>query len=152
MYIPDLGLRAAVEQAVRYARARLAARDPARQVIVHGDPHAENVLKVEYPRRGAETGFVFVDPEGFRCEPEYDPGVVLRGWNSVLCESTNPSVILREWCEQLARTTATDAEAIWQWAYLERVSTGLYLQHHGLTELSGPFLVTARKLLGSSSR
>jgi streptomycin 6-kinase len=137
----------AVDQALHYARVRLVASDPTRQVIVHGDPHAENLLQVKSARIGAETGFVFIDPEGFRCEPEYDLGVALRDWNSALLASPNPHSTLLDWCEQLAQITSTNAEAIWQWAYLERVSTGLYLHHHGLKEIGDPFLTTACKLL-----
>jgi streptomycin 6-kinase len=90
---------------------------------------------------------VFIDPEGFRCESEYDLGVALRDWNAQLTASTHALADLRRWCESLAGITATDAEAIWQWAYLERVSTGLYLKHHGLPNLGQPFLETATRLL-----
>lgn len=143
----DPELRAVVDQALRYARERLAARDPARQVLVHGDPHVGNLLPVEASRPGAETGYVFVDPEGFRCEPEYDLGVALRGWNARLLASSGPQSELRAWCEQMARAAGAEAEAVWQWAYLERVSTGLYLGHHGLPQLGAPFLEVARRLL-----
>jgi streptomycin 6-kinase len=83
----------------------LNARDASRQVLVHGDPHTENLLRVQNVRPGAETGHVFVDPEGFLCEPEYDLGVVVRDWNTQLLISTNPHAQLRTWCEQLAQIT-----------------------------------------------
>jgi streptomycin 6-kinase len=137
----------AVDQAVRFAHERLEARHPERQVVVHGDPHTGNLLQVEQARVGAESGFVFVDPEGFCCEPEYDLGVAIRDWNDALSVCTDPRATLRGWCEQLADLTGTDAEAIWQWAFLERVSTGLYLHHHGLAHLGRPFLAMADKLL-----
>jgi streptomycin 6-kinase len=138
---------AVIDQALRYALERLNARDASRQVLVHGDPHTENLLRVQNVRPGAETGHVFVDPEGFLCEPEYDLGVVVRDWNTQLLISTNPHAQLRTWCEQLAQITGTDAEAIWQWAFLERVTTGLYLAHHGLPQLGAPFLTVANRLL-----
>jgi streptomycin 6-kinase len=137
----------AVDQAVRFAHERLEARNPERQVVVHGDPHTGNLLQVEQARVGAESGYVFVDPEGFWCEPEYDLGVAVRDWNDALSVCTDPRATLRGWCEQLADLTGTDAEAVWQWAYLERVSTGLYLHHHGLAHLGVPFLAMADKLL-----
>ena len=140
-------LAAVIAQALRYAGARLEARDAARQVLVHGDPHAGNLLRVERERPGAESGYVFVDPEGFRCEPEYDLGVALRDWGAELRDCPDPRAELRRWCESMAQATHTDAEAIWQWAYLERVSTGLYLGHHGLPHLGQPFLAMADKLL-----
>jgi len=53
-------------------------------VIVHGDAHALNLLQVPEARPGAETGYVFVDPEGFVYEPEHDLGVALREWDTPL--------------------------------------------------------------------
>lgn len=146
--VNDRGVQEAVNQAVRFAHERLEARDAERQVVVHGDAHAGNLLQVERARPGAESGYVFVDPEGFLCEPEYDLGVAGRDWSTELSACPNPRATLRGWCEQLAGTTGTDAEAIWQWAYLERVSTGLYLNHVGLSQLGTPFLCMASKLLG----
>jgi streptomycin 6-kinase len=67
-----------VSYALELARRRLNAFDPQRCVVVHGDPHPANALLVGAPRAGAESGYVFVDPEGFLCEPEYDLGVVMR--------------------------------------------------------------------------
>ena len=32
-----------------------------------------------------------------------------------------------DWCTQLSRITGVDSRAIWQWAFLERVSTGLFM-------------------------
>jgi streptomycin 6-kinase len=144
----DQRLQGVVDQALHYARQRLKARDPARQVVVHGDAHAGNLLRVTRVRRGAEMGYVLIDPEGFRCEPEYDLGVALRGWNTQLLATSDPQSELRSWCAQLAHSTKTDAEAIWQWAYLERVSTALYLAHHGMPELGRPFFAVAHRLLG----
>jgi streptomycin 6-kinase len=140
-------VHAVVTQALAYAHNRYEAKDVTRQVLVHGDPHAQNLLRVQCSRPGAETGFVFVDPEGFLCEPEYDLGVAVRGWNAQLMASANPQSELRAWCETLATATATEAEAIWQWAYLERVSTGLYLTHHGLPDLGAPYLRVAERLI-----
>ncbi|ULH18005.1 aminoglycoside phosphotransferase family protein (plasmid) [Deinococcus sp. KNUC1210] len=138
---------AVVAQARRYAQERLAARNPRRQVVVHGDAHALNLLQVPAVRPGAESGYVFVDPEGFLCEPEYDLGVALREWNTQLLAVSDAQAEVRGWCEHLAQATGTDAEAIWQWGYLERVSTGLYLTHYGLAPLGTVFLETAQRLL-----
>ncbi|GHF48499.1 streptomycin 6-kinase [Deinococcus metalli] len=146
-FAPQGEFDAVIEWALRCAAARLDARDPARQVVVHGDAHTGNLLPVPAPRPGAETGYVFVDPEGFRCEPEYDLGVAARGWNGRLQSSTDPHSDLRGWCDRLARATGTDADAVWQWAYVERVTTGLYLARHGLPGLARPFLTMARTLL-----
>ena len=144
---PAATSQAVVTRALRYAQERLDARDARRQVVVHGDAHALNLLQVERTRPGAEMGYVFVDPEGFLCEPEYDLGVALREWNTELLTVSDARAEVRGWCEQLAQSTNTDEEAIWQWGYLERVSTGLYLTHHGLAQLGAPFLDTAQRLL-----
>ncbi|WP_052351851.1 aminoglycoside phosphotransferase family protein [Deinococcus pimensis] len=139
--------RKAVKRAETLALDRLAARDVARQVVVHGDPHTGNLLRVRAPRAGAASGYVLVDPEGFRCEPEYDLGVAVRGWNETLLASSDPRALLRAWCERLSVETGTDADAIWQWAFIERITTGLYLAHHGLARLGAPFLDVATRLV-----
>ena len=53
-------------------------------VVVHGDPHPGNLLAVRAPRPGADTGYVFVDPDGFVADRAYDLGVALRDWSSTL--------------------------------------------------------------------
>lgn len=136
-----------IETALLYAKNRLDASDPARQVMVHGDPHGGNLLPVLMDRPNAETGYVFVDPDGFPCEAEYDLGVALREWNTLLLALDDPRAQLRTWCELVADLTELDAQAVWEWAYLERVSTGLYLRHHGLPQLVSPFFEVARRLL-----
>ncbi|PYE50474.1 aminoglycoside phosphotransferase family protein [Deinococcus yavapaiensis] len=143
----DASSQAAVRQAIAYALDRLATHDPTRDVVVHGDAHAGNLLRVEHARAGAASGYVLIDPEGFLCEPEYDLGVAVRAWNEDLLAATNPTARLRGWCEQVAEATDTNVEAIWQWAFIERVTTGLYLAHHGLPSLGAPFLRVAARLL-----
>ena len=46
----------------------------------------------------------------------------------------DPVRLGRAWCERLARETGTDPDAVWQWATVERTSTGLMLQKIGLAE------------------
>lgn len=138
----------AIERALLYAGQRLDAREPEREVVVHGDPHPGNLLAVPQPREGAETGHVWVDPDGFRCEPEYDLGVVVREANRFLLGEEDPVLLLRGWCAHLAAATDTDAEAIWQWAFIERVWSGLYLADHGRPEEAERFLGAADRLAG----
>lgn len=134
-----------VDQARRYADRRAAAYDAERSVVVHGDPHPSNVLRVNSPRPGADSGFVFVDPDGFLAEPAYDLGVVLRDWCPQLLAG-EPREVAARYCRLLASTTAVDSDAIWEWGYLERVSTGLYLLSLGEEKLAHPFLTTADRL------
>ena len=74
-----------------------------RCVVVHGDPHPANALLVRAPRAGAESGYAFVDPEGFLCEPAYDLGVVLRDWNEELLAAADPLAVAHDYCQLLAR-------------------------------------------------
>lgn len=136
-----------VSQALEFARRRMDAFDLERCVLVHGDPHPANTLLVRTPRAGAESGYVFVDPEGFLCEPEYDLGVVMRDWNEGLLAAADPLALAHEYCRLLARETGLDEASIWEWGFIERVSTGLYLCAYGSSEYGQPFFKTAQRLL-----
>ena len=73
-------------------------------------------------RKGAESGFVFVDPDGFLAEPACDCGVVLRDWCiHLLAGNTVP--LAQRYRGLLAGHTGVEETAIWEWGFLERVST-----------------------------
>jgi streptomycin 6-kinase len=131
-----------VARARSYADRRAAAYDPDRCVVVHGDPHPGNALRVPVPRPGAESGYVFVDPDGFLADPAYDLGVVLRDWCAELLAGDAPR-LARTYCRLLAAHTGVDEPAIWQWGFLERVSTGLFVARLGEAEAARPYLETA---------
>ncbi|MGW7073600.1 aminoglycoside phosphotransferase family protein [Streptomyces sp. NPDC054855] len=137
-----------VAQALTFAGRRAAAFDPGRCVVVHGDPHPGNALRVDVPRAGAEAGFVFVDPDGFLADPAYDLGVVLRDWCAELRGRDRASArgLIRSYCGLLAERTGVDERAVWEWGFLERVSTGLYVLDLGAEEFGRPFLDTAELL------
>ena len=86
------------------------------------------------PRAGAESGYVFVDPEGFLCDPEYDLGVVMRDWNEELLAAADPLALAHEYCQLLAKETGLDEASIWEWGFIERVSSGLYICAYGSSE------------------
>jgi streptomycin 6-kinase len=134
-------------QALRFAARRAAAFNPDRCVLVHGDAAPSNALRVLADRPGAETGFVFVDPDGFVGDPAYDLGVALRDWCPQILSARDPVALTRGYCRLLARGSGLDEQAIWEWGYLERVSTGLYATAMGAHELGRPFLDTAELLL-----
>jgi streptomycin 6-kinase len=139
-----------VSQALRYAERRAAAFDLERCVVVHGDPHPWNALQALAPRVGAEAGFVFVDPVGFLADPAYDLGVVLRDWCKHLLVTGTPegaAALARHYCALLSAQTGVEEAAIWEWGFLERVSSGLYCLELGIEELGWPFLQTAEMLL-----
>jgi streptomycin 6-kinase len=138
-----------VRRALEFAGRRSAAFDPARCVVVHGDPHPANALRVPVARPGAECGFVFIDPEGFLAEPAYDLGVVLRDWCELLLAG-DPVVLARRYCRLLADATGVDPAAIWEWGFIERVSSGLYIWSLGAEDLARPFLATAEMLVDAA--
>ena len=134
-----------VSQALLYAGRRAAAFDLERCVVVHGDPHPGNALQVLTPRHGAEAGFVFVDPDGFLADPAYDLGVALRDWRPQLL-SGDAVALARRYCELLSEQTGIEETAIWEWGFLERVSTGLYALDVGAEAMGRQFLETAEML------
>jgi len=133
------------DQAIAYSTSRAAAFDLKKCVVAHGDPHPGNALRVPTPRTGAESGFVFVDPDGFLADPAYDLGVVLRGWSRQLLAG-DTSALARGYCRLLATETGVDETAIWEWGFLERVSTGLYAMQFASPAFYQPFLETAERL------
>lgn len=137
----DLEVR---RQALEYADRRAEAGDPD-AVVVHGDPHPPNLLRVARPREGAASGYVFVDPDGFRCDPAYDLGVALREWTRRI--EKGGRAVLEGYADRVAERSGLDRQRIWEWAFLERVSTGLYVSSFGGTALGARFLGTAGLLL-----
>ena len=135
------------DQAVRYAEQRAAAFDANTSVVCHGDPHAANALAVPMARAGAECGFVFIDPDGFLCDRGYDLGVVIRCWPEVLLASDDPVAQLRVYVDRLAVATGVDDQEIWEWGFIERVSSGLYLQRKGHEEEGRKYLDSGEALL-----
>lgn len=135
-----------VDQALAYAERRAAEADRD-LVVVHGDPHPDNLLAVPTPRPGAETGFVFVDPDGFVADRAYDLGVALRDWSSRLL-GPDARAVAEGYCAVLAERSGVDAQRIWEWGFLERVSTGLYvLDVVGAPDrVARPFLASAERL------
>ncbi|MCX4672925.1 aminoglycoside phosphotransferase family protein [Streptomyces sp. NBC_01381] len=134
-----------VARALEFAERKAAAFDPDRCVVVHGDPHAGNALRTLAPRAGSEQGFVFVDPDGSLADPAYDLGVVLRDWCPELLAG-DAAALARSYCALLAARSGVAATAIWEWGFLERVSTGLYVLDFGAEELGRPYLDTAELL------
>ena len=107
--------------------ARESAFDASTAVLIHGDAHPANVL--EDP--GVRGRFKLIDPDGMISEPAHDLAIPLRDWtDQLLLEPDSVAVGLR-WCAQLGRVGGIDTDPIWEWAFLERVSTGLFLLRLG---------------------
>ena len=130
-----------IDRALMYCQDRAAAWHPESAVLAHGDPHPANTLSVP-----DEPGqFRFIDPEGLAIEPAYDLGVVLRAWHEGV-SGRHAHDIARSHARHLTSRTQVPAEAIWQWGYIERVSTGLQLMLLGQTERGREFLDVAEAL------
>ncbi|GAA4352949.1 aminoglycoside phosphotransferase family protein [Angustibacter luteus] len=134
-------------RASRYATELAASERP--QVVCHGDPHAGNVL-----RRG--SGWALIDPDGFVGERAYDLGVVLRdGCREIVAAEASRAgagaSVLRRACQVAAGLADVDAEQVWRWSFVERVTTGLYLRWFGHHDESASFLGAA-DLLSSRER
>ena len=134
------------DQALRYADRRARAFREDRCVVVHGDAACANALQVLSPRDGAVTGYVFVDPDGFVGDPAYDVGVALRDWCRELTASPDSRGTLQTWCRLAADASGCRADELWEWAFLERVSTGLYCLELGAVQVGRAFLDTAAAL------
>ncbi len=110
-----------VEQAMAFLRAREQRLDPAGYVLVHGDAHGANTM-ADTARPG---GFKFIDPDGLCYEKAYDLGVLMREWTAAY----QPDPLARglERCRYLHRLTGVDQRGIWEWGFIQCVSTGLVL-------------------------
>lgn len=133
--------------AVRFADARAAAFDPVSAVVVHGDPHPRNALRSRAPE-DREPAFKLVDPESFLAEPAYDLGVCMRDWSSELLAG-DVERDTRDLCGTLARASGVPPRPIWEWGFLERVSTGLFLLQLGAENDGRRMLAVAERLAAS---
>ena len=126
--------RRTVDHALACADRRLAAHDPERSVLVHGDVHQWNVLR-------AGDSFKLVDPDGLVAEAEYDLGVILREDpdEAAACDT----MATARW---MAARHGLDATAIWEWGVVERVSTGLVATSIGLQPAGRQMLALADRI------
>ncbi|MGI3786249.1 MAG: aminoglycoside phosphotransferase family protein [Janthinobacterium lividum] len=143
--------RPVVERALAYA-SELGRTDPGELVLVHGDPHPGNLLRVRAPRPGAESGWCFVDPEPCVTDRAYDLGVAVRDFSStLLADPAAASARLWSWCRRVAEPVGIDPARVWAWGFLERVSTGLYVHSFGAPRVGEPFLRSAALVAGSGT-
>lgn len=110
--------RDVIDRALALCDQRAAAFDPRRAVLVHGDAHGWNTLEA------GSGSFKFVDPEGLRSQPEHDLGVAMREYNEPLLAGDTARLV-RARAELLASQCGVDPQPVWEWGFIERVSTGL---------------------------
>jgi streptomycin 6-kinase len=120
------------ETALSYAQARASAFNPANSVLVHGDAHNGNTLQNLSPTTQSPSSFKFIDPDGIIAEGAYDLGVLMREWlDELLPDPVNRG---RERCAYLSQLTGMEMQAIWQWGFIQSVSTGLFLLQIGMKQ------------------
>lgn len=128
-----------IRRAYEFLGVREAEARPEEFVLIHGDAHNTNLL--EDPSNRGE--FKLIDPDGVVYERAYDLGVILREWREDYRE--NPVAQGKEKCELLHRLTGVERRAIWQWGFLQSVSTGLLC-----LQIAGAFSQAGQELLSTA--
>ncbi len=137
----------AVECALAFAEARQHAYDAAASVLVHGDAHSQNTLLIAGADPADFSAFKFVDPDGMRAEPALDLAIPMRSWSEEMLAG-DALALGHARCEFISRLTGIATEPIWQWGFMERMSTGLYLMQLGWPEEGRDMLKVADAWVG----
>ncbi len=116
-----------IEQAFSYLQTREKAINPSEFVLLHGDAHGGNTLKAL-----ASDDYKLIDPDGIFYEKAYDLGVLMREW--VEDYEHSPLERGKQRCEYLCSLTGVPKQAIWEWGYLQTVSTAFVLLQIGQIE------------------
>lgn len=122
-----------IKQAFTYLQSREEAMEPSEYVLLHGDAHGGNTLK-----ELSSEGFKLIDPDGIFYEKAYDLGVLMREWVDEY--EQEPLKKGKERCWYLHTLTGVSEKAIWEWGYLQTISTAFVLLQIGQAE-------TGRKML-----
>jgi streptomycin 6-kinase len=109
------------------ARRRAGAFDPAQAVLVHGDAHEWNTLRVP----GSTAQFKFVDPDGAFAERAFDLAIPMREWDNVF-PASDLLQLGHARCSLLAHLAGVAPRPIWEWAMVQCVSNALSLREIGL--------------------
>lgn len=134
-----------VEQAYFYLQSREAAINPAESVLVHGDAHGGNTLT-----ELSGEGYKLIDPDGIFYEKAYDLGVLMREWVDEYEEE--PAEKGKERCRYLHQLTGVPEKAIWEWGYLQTVSTAFVALQVGQEETGRKMLRVAERWAGERKR
>lgn len=127
--------RRTVDAAMASAERRQKVFDPARAVLSHGDAHAWNLLEVT-----SEAGvYKLIDPDGAFAEPAFDLAVMMREWGDGV-PSGDLVELSGQRCRLLSRISGEDPFAIWDWALLHCLSSGLDLLRIGALDAAAPQL------------
>lgn len=135
-----------ISLALKYLASREKSLNSKEWVLLHGDAHAGNVLQALSDSRS----FKFVDPDGVFYEKAYDLGVLMREWIDEY--KRNPIQKGKERCEYLYRLTGVSKQAIWEWGYLQTVSTAFVLLQTGQGNTGDKMLNIAEQWAGILSK
>ncbi|WP_157911766.1 aminoglycoside phosphotransferase family protein [Alteribacter populi] len=111
-----------IDQSLTFLESRLTNIDLKKAVLVHGDAHSGNIL--QNPTE-PQPLFKLIDPDGLIAEPSYDLGILMREWLDDLIEDPLENGKIR--CSLLGQLTGEDTQGIWEWGYIQSISTGLFL-------------------------
>lgn len=125
-----------IKQAFHCLQAREDSMNPEEFVLLHGDAHGGNTLKDL-----SGKGFKLIDPDGIIYEKAYDLGVLMREWIDEYKQ--DPLKKGRERCAYLHRLTGVSEKAIWEWGYLQTISTAFVLLQIGQEETGCKMLEVA---------
>ncbi len=112
--------------------------DPNNCVLIHGDAHAGNILQ----SLDDENEFKFIDPDGAFYDKSADLGVIMREWQEEYEENPLEKGVQR--CEYLSELTGVSKKDIWQWGFIQTVSTAFVLHQIGNKALCEKMLKTAK--------
>lgn len=116
-----------IKQAFSYLQSREAAQKPSEFVLLHGDAHGGNTLEAL-----SGDDYKLVDPDGIFYEKAYDLGVLMREWVEEYEQC--PVEKGKRRCNYLHCLTGVPEQEIWEWGYLQTVSTAFVLLQIGQKE------------------
>ncbi|MGI9328716.1 MAG: aminoglycoside phosphotransferase family protein [Pseudomonadales bacterium] len=139
------GQERVIKQALHFAEERERAHCAKDAVLVHGDAHPFNALASLGSSENADPSYKFVDPDGLFAERACDLAVPMRDWClELLAGDTRKEA--RQRCELLSQLTGVEPEPIWQWGFVERVSTALVLIEIGEVREGAAYLEVAARV------
>lgn len=127
-----------LEQAFSYLQSREEAANPSEFVLLHGDAHSGNTLG-----ELSGQGYKLIDPDGILYEKAYDLGVLMREWVTEYKSETLKKG--KERCRYLSRLTGVPEPGIWEWGFVQTVSTAFVLLQTGREELGQKMLRVAER-------
>lgn len=107
-----------IDRAFSCLQSRENVINPSEFVLIHGDAHGGNTLKTL-----SDDGYKLIDPDGIFYEKAFDLGVLMREWREEY--RSNPVQKGLERCKYLSKLTGVEEKAIFEWGFLQCVSTGM---------------------------